>query len=319
MAEQNPPLALQTAGIQHPAALYRRAFEGVIGNEGTCNLNAGLDLKVVQSSPAGMSVRISAGGAFVKGDDVGGQGVFFVYNDTYVTKTVPAAHATLARKDIVVAEVNDATSGQTGDNWVLTYIEGTAGGSPSPPATPLTALRLAVVNVPAAVSSITDSNIEDTRIGIGSSAPVGATIPFAGTTAPAGWLIADGSAVSRTTYSTLFAHIGTAWGVGDGSTTFNLPNLKGRTPVGYDASQSEFNAVGKTGGAKTHTLITGELPSHNHPMQVSGAINNIGGGSGSQRVLQTDSGLFLDTNNRGSDQAHNNLQPFAALNFIIKA
>jgi microcystin-dependent protein len=95
-------------------------------------------------------------------------------------------------------------------------------------------------------------------------APTGAITMFAAASAPTGWLLCNGSLVSRSTYSALFAIIGTSYGVGDGSTTFGLPNLKGKIPVGYDSSQTEFDALGETGGAKTHTLTTGEIPSHNH-------------------------------------------------------
>ena len=83
-------------------------------------------------------------------------------------------------------------------------------------------------------------------------------------TAPSGWFVCDGSAISRTTYSDLFAVIGTIYGVGDGSTTFNVPNLKGRAIVGRDASQTEFDVLGETGGEKTHVLTESEMPSHRH-------------------------------------------------------
>jgi microcystin-dependent protein len=96
------------------------------------------------------------------------------------------------------------------------------------------------------------------------SIPSGSVTAFAGAAAPSGWLMCNGSAVSRTTYADLFAVIGTTYGVGDNSTTFNLPNLNGRVPVGFDVGQSEFDFVGKTGGAKTHTLTTNEMPSHTH-------------------------------------------------------
>ena len=98
--------------------------------------------------------------------------------------------------------------------------------------------------------------------------------PWAGTSIPSGWLLCDGSAVSRTTYSPLFTVIGTTYGAGDGSTTFNLPNLKGRVPFGQDTTQGEFDVLGESGGAKTH----------NHPLSdlgiavirlIAQATNNI--------------------------------------------
>src|SRR5690606_20957810 len=82
--------------------------------------------------------------------------------------------------------------------------------------------------------------------------------------APDGYLICDGSAISRTTYAAIFTVLGTTYGTGDGSSTFNLPNLKGRVPVGLDSSQTEFDALAETGGANTHTLTIAQLPSLTH-------------------------------------------------------
>lgn len=105
-----------------------------------------------------------------------------------------------------------------------------------------------------------DSGVANTFV------PLGGLVPYAGATAPAGgkWMLADGTAISRSSYATLFALVGTTYGAGDGSTTFNLPNLKGRVVVGLDSTQVEFDALGEVGGAKTHTLTTAEMPSHNH-------------------------------------------------------
>lgn len=75
----------------------------------------------------------------------------------------------------------------------------------------------------------------------------------ASATVPDGWLACDGAAVSRTTYQELFDAIGVAWGVGDGSTTFNVPNLKGKAVFGRDATQTEFDTLGETGGVKVHS------------------------------------------------------------------
>lgn len=95
-------------------------------------------------------------------------------------------------------------------------------------------------------------------------APTGSISVYAASVAPNGWLLCDGSEVSRATYADLFALIGTTYGVGNGTSTFNLPNLKGRVPVGRDAAQVEFDVLAETGGAKTHTLTTAEIASHSH-------------------------------------------------------
>lgn len=97
-----------------------------------------------------------------------------------------------------------------------------------------------------------------------STLPQATSISGYWTTAPTGYLIEDGSAVSRTTYSDLFAAIGTTYGVGDGSTTFNLPDSRGRAVVNQSSSDAEFATVGQKYGEKYHSLNTTEMPSHNH-------------------------------------------------------
>ena len=96
--------------------------------------------------------------------------------------------------------------------------------------------------------------------------PAGALMPFAGAAAPAGYLACDGSAVSRTTYAALYAAIGTTYGAGDGSTTFNVPDLERRVIAGAGGSATSTlgNTVGATGGAETHTLVSAEMPRHTH-------------------------------------------------------
>lgn len=157
--------------------------------------------------------------------------------------------------------------------------------------------------------------------------PIGVVMPYAGFvfTPPSGTLLCDGSAVSRTTYALLFSAIGTAYGVGDGSTTFNLPNLKGSIPVGQDGSQPEFDIRGEVGGAKTHTLLTTEIPSHTHRQRLNTSGYAPGGGSaiaGLTSVGFGDSpgGLANQiTEGTGGGGAHNNLQPYVVMNYIIQA
>jgi microcystin-dependent protein len=112
---------------------------------------------------------------------------------------------------------------------------------------------------------------------VSASIPTGTVATFAVSTPPSGWLNCDGSAVSRTTFATLFSVIGTVYGNGNGSTTFNVPDMRGRTVAGYDPSNSSGRLTGtptggvsaatiaNTGGEQGHTLTApGELPSHTH-------------------------------------------------------
>ena len=95
---------------------------------------------------------------------------------------------------------------------------------------------------------------------------------FTGSSIPSGYLLCDGSAVSRTTYATLYDVIGDTFGPGDGSTTFNLPNLSGRVPLGV----SQTYTLGTSGGAESVTLIESELASHVHEVPQHGHADTIG-------------------------------------------
>lgn len=112
--------------------------------------------------------------------------------------------------------------------------------------------------------------------------PKGMLSPFAGSSAPTGWLLCNGTAVSRTTYSALFAVVGTTYGVGDNSTTFNLPDLLGRAPVGAGAGSGlTSRTLGTKLGAESTTLTSSHIPQHSHTIDHDHAAFNTTGGEGS--------------------------------------
>jgi microcystin-dependent protein len=148
--------------------------------------------------------------------------------------------------------------------------------------------------------------------------PTGFVSFFAGTSAPAGWAVANGAAISRTTFAALFAAIGTTWGVGDGSTTFNLPDLRGRAPVGSGGTSDATlgNAVGSVGGTRTVSLTAAQNGPHTHtytrPQTVTANLAP-GGVTTRPNPVQT-----LNTGSSGSGAPHNNIQPSAVLLPCIK-
>lgn len=188
--------------------------------------------------------------------------------------------------------------------------------------------------------------------------PAGVVSPYAGSSAPSGYLLCYGQAVSRSTYSSLFSAIGTTYGTGDGSTTFNLPDLRGRAIAGQDdmggSSANRLtgqtggvngDTLGGTGGDETHTLTTAQLAAHTHTVSSVTVYGWTGGGGGDGSfggsglryqttsnnanavTVQATTGASGSSGsgthtasiaNAGSGSAHNNVQPTIILNYIIK-
>lgn len=168
-----------------------------------------------------------------------------------------------------------------------------------------------------------------------SNTPPGMIVPFGGTSAPPGYLLANGDAVSRVTFSVLFGAIGTIYGVGDGTTTFNLPNAIGRTIIGAGTytdpvSGSVTRTIGDSLGADAHILTLTQLASHNHgggdhthsiaTERTSGAVGALAppqSDNGPSATYSTNSsGTIINT--EGGDTSHNNMQPSLVANYIIK-
>lgn len=151
----------------------------------------------------------------------------------------------------------------------------------------------------------------------GDTLPIGAIMPFGSDTIPDNWLLCNGQAVSRTDYQELFNTIGITYGSGDGFTTFNLPDLQGKIPVGLDENDTDFDTLGNTGGEKKHTLTINEMPKHTHSLRRSGAILEAG-----YNAMYSNNGVAewgMTTGETGGSQPHNILQPYIVQNYIIKA
>lgn len=183
--------------------------------------------------------------------------------------------------------------------------------------------------------------------------PVGTVLPWPGSTAPPGYLLAYGQAVSRTTYAELFTAYGTTYGAGDGSTTFNLPDYRGRAPFGRDdmggavagritaaGSSITGTTLGATGGAQSVTLTTAQIPSHGHTATVTdpghfhaqtvttdgGATGPATGGGfsayafdGAQDTGSKTTGITVSNSSTGGGGAHTNMPPAIIQNWIILA
>lgn len=155
---------------------------------------------------------------------------------------------------------------------------------------------------------------------------IGKIAPFATSTVPANWIRCDGQAISRITYPSLFTALGTTYGAGNGSTTFNVPDLRGRSVFGLDGGSGRLTAatsLGDSGGAAVHTLTEAEMPAHRHTYNAQDTTSGGGGGYNLSRLGENAGSNITgfgdgSINLTGGDAAHNNMPPYLGLTWYIR-
>lgn len=157
--------------------------------------------------------------------------------------------------------------------------------------------------------------------------PIGTVVPYAGLSAPLGWVFCLGQQLSQTTYSALFAIISTVYNTGgETAGNFRVPDLRGRVVAALDNSAGRLTTIGVTpgsaGGTESVTLTTSQIPSHNHAINTFPGGNPAGSASGQlSSVGSTSAGQYVisgtNTANAGTGGSHTNVQPTLCMNYII--
>lgn len=226
---------------------------------------------------------------------------------------------------------------------------------PTPSTDPCEAFRRIFFSIPKLLCDFlswmlnADGTVKQSWISEMGFIPVGVVLPYGGLNPPEGYLFADGSAKSRTTYAALFAVYGTTYGVGDGSTTFNLPNLVRRFPVGQDRTAADF-LIGNLGGEEEVVLASQEMAHRHdtgrfsaagqddvlliipplaeqleaHPHSEGETTRGLAGNSDAYmpstmipNSYTTRTGLPYD-DGVSAAAGHNNMPPYLCLNYIVK-
>lgn len=309
---------------------------------GTLNTDFTLidDLFTANGSGTSVGLQVGSGKVLNAGGTIIAGGTMILGSgdntNTVVAPTIRGAARTgtnAAGANLTIDAANGTGTGGSGNIIFRTAPAGTTGS---------------VANTMATVMEIKkDGNVDIGGRTVNDFMPAGSVISYAGSSAPTGWLLCFGQLVSRSTYAALFAAIGTTYGAGDGSTTFALPDLRGRAVAGKDdmggTSANRLTGLtdgvngdilGGSGGLETQTLTTSQMPAHGHRIwgttdpsdantrglssSSTRAVAGSTGGGGLGYITNIPNGGQQVLENTGGGGAHNNVQPTFILNYIIK-
>lgn len=304
--------AMWMQNVDYAGRLDRLALAGLVGGTG-----AGVESQgaigadsftcVPRNDILGCDVK--PGTFAVPGKDQNDQGTYIVHSDATETITWSAPPGDKWYVTVYVEVRDPNATGPAGDDARVFFATGAQAASPTLPTIPVSAQPLGHFLVESGDVVGTDCTFFPANRQAPGLVPTGALMPYAGdilsdfflSKLPYGWTVCNGSAISRTTYADLFRILGTTWGAGDGSTTFNIPDLRGRALIGVDSGAGRISNtpdLADTGGSERHALTTGEMPSHDH----GGQVNS--GGSHTHTASSASNGSHSHTANSNGSHQH---------------
>jgi microcystin-dependent protein len=290
----SPTISVDSASVQFRVANVTDTEIGYLDGV-TSAVQGQIDLKAPLASPTLTGVPLAPTASAGNNST---QIATTAYADTAVANLVASAPSTLNTLDELAAALGDDA------NFATTMV--TAIGLKAPSASPT---FTGVPTAPTAPIGTNTTQIATTAFVAVQASPIGMITAFAGATAPTGWQLCYGQAISRTTYANLFAVLGTTYGHGDSSTTFNLPDLRGRTVAGVDnmggtdaGRLTTANSLGTAMGAETVTLTTSDIPSHSHTPTVTNNAVTSGNQSADHSHTFT-TGIESDNHSHGINDA----------------
>jgi hypothetical protein len=240
MTEQNPAVFLQAGS--HPAEDVRRMFTAISGGVG--GIVGSGDLLCAEAGTPNMTVVVAGGAIWVPGSEAAYQGMYFCENRATTAVTIATADGTNPRKDLIVAKVQDAGYSAATNAWSLSVVTGTPAGSPAEPTAPANSITLAMVDVPASDTAITNSQIADRRIISAKGKASQGSVTTTSAARPAS--PDEGDVIYETDTNTLLSYDGSAWVAFADDDTLHFDTANNRAGIGTTSPASDLHIGGSS-------------------------------------------------------------------------